>query len=53
MHPSILVNVGTTTNRGVEVSLNGDIFTGKDFHWNIGINYAFGRTYLTKRSHDV
>lgn len=53
VHPSILVNVGTTTNRGVEVSLNGDIFTGKDFHWNMGINYAYGRTYLTKLSNDV
>lgn len=53
VHPSILVNVGTTTNRGVEVSLNGDIFTGKKFSWNMGINYAYGRTYLTKLSNDV
>ena len=53
VHPSILVNVGTTTNRGVEVSLNGDIFTGKKFSWNMGVNYAYGRTYLTKLSNDV
>ena len=53
VHSSILVNVGTTTNRGVEVSLNGDIFTDKKFNWNMGINYAYGRTYLTKLSNDV
>ena len=53
VHPSILVNVGTTSNRGVEISLNGDIFTGKQFSWNMGINYAYGRTYLTKLSNEV
>ncbi len=31
VHPSILVNVGTTSNRGVELALNGDIFAGKTY----------------------
>lgn len=53
VHNSILVNVGTVTNQGVEVSLNGDIFAKKDFNWNMGINYAYGRTKLTKLSNDV
>lgn len=53
VHPSILVNVGTTSNRGVEISLNGDIFTNKNFKWNMGINYAYGRTYLTKLSNEI
>ena len=53
VHPSILVNVGTTTNRGVEVSLNGDILSGKAVNWNMGVNYAYGRTYLTKLSSDI
>ena len=53
VYNSILVNVGTTSNRGVEVSLNGDIFTGKKFSWNMGINYAYGRTYLSKLSNDI
>ncbi len=53
VHPSILVNVGTTSNRGVEVSLNGDIFADKNFKWNMGVNYSYGRTYLTKLSNDV
>ena len=53
VHPTILVNVGTTTNRGVEVSLNGDILSGKAVNWNMGVNYAYGRTYLTKLSNDI
>lgn len=53
VHPSILVNVGTTTNRGVEVSLTGDIFRTKNFNWTMGLNYSYGRTYLTKLSNDV
>ena len=53
VYSSILVNVGTTTNRGVEISLNGDIFHRKNFSWNMGVNYAYGRTYLTKLSNDV
>lgn len=53
VHPTILVNVGTTTNRGVEVSLNGDILNGKEVKWNMGVNYAYGRTYLTKLSNEI
>ncbi len=53
VHPSILVNVGTTTNRGVEISLSGDIIRGKHLDWTMGLNYAYGRTYLTKLSNDV
>lgn len=53
VHPTILVNVGTTTNRGIEVSLNGDILSGKEVDWTMGVNYAYGRTYLTKLSSDI
>lgn len=53
VHPTILVNVGTTTNRGVEVSLNGDILSDKAVNWSMGVNYAYGRTYLTKLSNDI
>jgi hypothetical protein len=45
--------VGTTSNRGVEVSLNGDILSGKAVSWNMSVNYAYSRTYLTKLSNEV
>ena len=53
IHDKILVNVGTTTNYGIEVVLNGDVIKRKDFLWNMGINYSWGKTILTKLSNDV
>lgn len=53
VYESVLVNVGTTTNRGVEISLNADVIKQKSWSWNSGINYAYGRTWLTKLSNDV
>jgi len=53
VYSSMLVNVGTTTNQGVEVVLNGDVIKKKDFKWNMGINYSWGKTVLTKLSDGV
>lgn len=53
VYNSVLVNVGTTTNTGVEISLNADVIKMKKFTWNSGVNYSYGRTYLTKLSNDV
>ena len=50
---SDLVNVGTTENRGFEVSLDGDIFKGGKVEWTSGINYAYGTTKLKKLSDDM
>ena len=50
---NILVNVGTTTNTGVEVSLEGDIFKKKDFTWTMSGNWSTGQTKLSKLSNDV
>ena len=50
---NILVNVGTTSNSGVELNLEGDIFAKKDFNWTMGINYSYGTTKLSKLSNDV
>lgn len=50
---NILVNVGSTLNQGVEIVLNGEIIKKKDFTWNMGVNYSYGRTKLTKLSNDV
>lgn len=50
---NILVNVGTTTNTGVEVSIDGDIFAKKNFTWTMGLNYSYGSTELTKLSNNI
>ena len=33
--------------------LNGDVIKRKDFLWNMGINYSWGTTVLSKLSSDV
>lgn len=53
IYSTILVNVGTTTNRGVELSLSGEPVQTKNFTWSTTVNYSFGKTELTKLSSDV
>lgn len=53
VYPNILVNVGTTKNTGVEISLNGDVFVDTPVKWSTGINYSYGKTKLTKLSNDI
>lgn len=46
VYSTILVNVGTTQNRGIELSVDGDIFKGTKVEWISGINYSYGTTKL-------
>ena len=50
IHNTILVNVGTTDNYGVELSLDYDVFTKSKFKWTTGINLSYGETILRKLS---
>lgn len=50
---NILVNVGTTSNTGLELSVDGDIFRNKNFTWTMGANYSFGTTTLKKLSNEI
>jgi len=53
IYNTILVNVGTTKNTGVEISLDYDVLAKKDFKWTTGINWSMGKTKLTKLSSDA
>jgi TonB-linked SusC/RagA family outer membrane protein len=53
VYSSILVNVGTTQNRGIEIALDGDVFKNTPVKWSTGINYAYGTTKLKKLSNDI
>ena len=50
IHSSILVNVGTTDNKGVELTLDYDVLTKGSLKWTTGINLSYGETVLTKLS---
>ena len=53
VYSTILVNVGTTKNTGIEVALNGDVIVDQPVTWTTGINYSYGSTKLTKLSNSI
>lgn len=53
IYSTILVNVGTTRNTGVELSLTADAVVNRPVTWTTGINYSYGTTKLTKLSNDI
>lgn len=53
VYSTILVNVGTTRNTGIEVALDYDVFNDTPVKWTTGVNYSYGTTKLTKLSNDV
>ena len=53
VYNTILVNVGTTQNTGLEVALNGDILTKTPVKWSMSMNWSMGETKLSKLSSDV
>jgi TonB-linked SusC/RagA family outer membrane protein len=44
---SIVDNIGSTENKGVEIALGGDPLVG-DFRWNTGFNISFNNTKVLK-----
>ena len=50
---TILVNVGTTKNTGLEVSLEYDVLSKSALKWTTGINWSTADTKLTKLSSDA
>lgn len=53
VYPDILVNVGTTKNTGVELSITADAVVDKPVTWTTGVNYSYGTTKLTKLSNSI
>ena len=53
LYSSILVNLGSTKNTGVEFSIEGDVIKKEDFSWLMSGTYSSGTTKLTQLSNDV
>lgn len=45
-----LQNVGSTSNRGVELQLNGSPVVSKDFNWNANFNISYNKNKIEKLS---
>ncbi|MDP2088238.1 MAG: SusC/RagA family TonB-linked outer membrane protein [Flavobacteriaceae bacterium] len=51
-HTSLIQNVGTVVNKGVEVELTYDIFNSKDFNWSVSGHYATLNNEVTELALD-
>ncbi len=45
---SLWQNVGEMNNRGIEVSLGGDIISTEDWNWSVDVNLGYNRNELKK-----
>ena len=50
---SVLSNVGSMYNKGVEIGLNGTPVITKNFTWSTGMNFSFNDNKVTALSPDV
>ncbi|WP_417358992.1 SusC/RagA family TonB-linked outer membrane protein [Galbibacter sp.] len=50
---SMWTNIGEVQNQGIEVDLNGKIFSSEDFSWDIGINYSTIKSEVLSLSEGV
>lgn len=48
-----IVNIGEMSNRGVELTINGQIINNTDFNWALGANFSIDRNKVTKLFGDV
>lgn len=46
--PSVTKNLGSISNRGVELSFNVDIIRHVDWNWNVGANATFLKNKITR-----
>ncbi|MHA4806984.1 TonB-dependent receptor [Flavitalea flava] len=47
-YPSLLQNIAGIRNRGVELSLQGDLIHTRNFRWNASINITWNKSLVTK-----
>jgi iron complex outermembrane receptor protein len=48
----VTTNIGSVENRGVEINLNGDVFSTDDLTWNLNFNVAYNKNEITKLDDD-
>ena len=44
----LTTNVGNLENKGIELSITGQIITSKDLNWSVGFNAAYNENKITK-----
>lgn len=52
MYSTMAANVGSMSNKGVELTLTGDVLRMNDFRWTMSINAAHNENKITSLSND-
>lgn len=52
LYPDMLANVGSMSNKGIEVLISGDIIRKSNFRWNASVNMAHNKNEITKLSNN-
>ena len=47
---AVITNVAGMYNRGIELAINGVLYDGQDFTWNLNTNVAWNKNEITKLS---
>ena len=50
LYPNMLANVGSMSNKGIELLLSGDIIRTNDLRWTASLNMAHNKNEITKLS---
>ncbi|HOK26501.1 MAG TPA: TonB-dependent receptor [Bacteroidales bacterium] len=50
LYGSMVANVGSMENKGIEFSLTGDIIRSRDIRWTVSLNAAHNKNKITKLS---
>ena len=53
LYPTILANVGTMSNKGVELYLSADIIRNQNVTWGVSVNLAHNKNVLKSLSNDL
>ncbi|MDN3690706.1 SusC/RagA family TonB-linked outer membrane protein [Cyclobacterium jeungdonense] len=50
---SVLANIGTLRNKGIEIALSGTVYQGNNLNWMAGINFARNRNVVEKLANNA
>src|SRR5690606_35612602 len=50
LYPTMIANVGTMSNRGIELLVNGNLVRKANFTWNASLNMAHNKNEITELS---
>lgn len=52
LYPTLFTNIGTISNRGVELTLNAQLMKRNNFQWNSTLTFSHNKNFLDKISND-